>query len=107
MLWLILIVGRRGLNHNIDGANSLSGRMTFGELAHSYGQHAVPKLACSCGDEGGRSSRGSIVQWAANHAEDLGCVSEITSVKICPDLPVKHPLCSSNAERGASSPAGL
>ena len=38
-------VDRRGLNHNIDGANSLAGRITFGELAHSYQQHALPKLA--------------------------------------------------------------
>ena len=38
-------VERRGLNHNIDGASSLAGRITFGELAHSYKQHALPKLA--------------------------------------------------------------
>jgi hypothetical protein len=38
-------VDRRGLNHNIDGASSLMGRITFGELAYSYEQHAVPKLA--------------------------------------------------------------
>ena len=35
---------RRGLNHNIDDPN-FQGRTTFGELAHSYVQHAVPKLA--------------------------------------------------------------
>jgi hypothetical protein len=37
-------VDRRGLNHNIAGANSLVGRITFGELAHSYEQHALPLL---------------------------------------------------------------
>lgn len=40
-------VERRGLNHNIDEPNAQAGRITFGELAHSYKQHAVPKLACT------------------------------------------------------------
>ena len=40
-------VERRGLNHNIDEPNAQAGRITFGELAHSYKRHAVPKLACT------------------------------------------------------------
>ena len=38
-------VERRGLNHNIDEPNAGAGRITFGELAQSYKQHAVPNLA--------------------------------------------------------------
>jgi aryl-alcohol dehydrogenase-like predicted oxidoreductase len=38
-------VERRGLNHNIDEPTFQTGRITFGELARSYEQHAVPKLA--------------------------------------------------------------
>src|ERR1017187_1231053 len=38
-------VERRGLNHNIDEPNFQTGRITFGELAHSYEKRAVPKLA--------------------------------------------------------------
>jgi integrase len=38
-------VERCSLNHNIDEPNFQTGRITFGELAHSYEQHAVPKLA--------------------------------------------------------------
>ena len=36
---------RRGLNHNLDEPNFQTGRITFGELAHSYKQRAGPKLA--------------------------------------------------------------
>jgi integrase len=40
-------VERRGLNHNIDEPDFQTGLITFGELAHSYEQHAVPKLDCT------------------------------------------------------------
>ena len=40
-------VDRRGFNHNIDGANSPTGRITFGDLARSYEQPALPKLAAT------------------------------------------------------------
>ncbi len=38
-------VERRSLNHNINEPDFQTGRVTFGELARSYEQHAVPKLA--------------------------------------------------------------
>ena len=38
-------VERRSLNHNINEPGFQTGRVTFEELARSYEQHAVPKLA--------------------------------------------------------------
>lgn len=38
-------VERRSLNHNINEPDFQTGCVTFGELARSYEQHAVPKLA--------------------------------------------------------------
>ena len=38
-------VERRHLNYNINEPDSQPGRITFGELADSYEQHALPKLA--------------------------------------------------------------
>lgn len=38
-------VERRSLNYNINEPDSETGRITFGDLARSYEQHALPKLA--------------------------------------------------------------
>ena len=38
-------VERRGLNHGINDRNIQTGRITFGDLARSYQQNALPKLA--------------------------------------------------------------
>ena len=40
-------VERRGLNHNINEPDFQTGRITFGDLARSYEQHALPKLAAT------------------------------------------------------------
>jgi integrase len=40
-------VERRSLDHNINEPDSQTGRITFGELARSYEQNALPKLACT------------------------------------------------------------
>ena len=38
-------VERRSLNHNLNEPDSQTGRITFSDLACSYKQHAMPKLA--------------------------------------------------------------
>jgi integrase len=38
-------VERRSLNHNLNEPDSQTGRITFSDLAGSYKQHAMPKLA--------------------------------------------------------------
>ncbi len=62
-------VERRGLNHNINESDCPTPRVTFGELAASYEQHAMPKLAGSTQQTVRRVIRGYLLpRWGREAA---------------------------------------